>query len=111
MEGEVTLRDLVDQVKEELKKGTDNPDAPLFFVEKVEIQVSVKAVKKATGGVSLQVVNIGGDVSKENTNTITVKLTPIIPVEQLRELLEAQEMIEVRRQSRLLPQGGGIRIA
>lgn len=107
MDSEVTLQQLIDQVKKELIPKFDEPNKPLFLVEKVEIQVAVKITHEGNGGINLQVINIGGGVSKDFSNTITISLTPIIPPEQLRQLLDSELMRQVTRETkRRLVKGG-----
>jgi len=99
MAGTVTFQQLIDQVKKELTPQFDEPENPLFLVEKIEIQVAVKISSEGKGGVNLQIVELGGGISKENSNIITVSLTPIIPPEQLRQLLDSATKRQVTKES------------
>lgn len=84
---EIGLQDLIYQVKRELlapnpAQRAKDPD-PLFFVDKVEIEVTVKVQKEGNGSIKISVLNIaelnaGGSALKEHGHIIRVSLSPLL---------------------------------
>lgn len=70
---EIGLQDLIYQVKRELlapnaEQRASDPD-PLFFIDQVELEIAVKAVKEGNGNIKLSVLsfaelNIGGSLKR-----------------------------------------------
>jgi len=84
----LSLQDVISQIKHELLSATHSPEYPLFFVDKLEIEVAISIKAEAKGGVNIQVLELGGDVSKEKCNTITITLSPILSREEQRALID-----------------------
>jgi hypothetical protein len=84
----IGLDEFIKKVKSELLSSKDNSDLPIFFVEKIELEIAIKIVADASGALKIYVteVNLGG--STEKTNTIKITLTPIITIEEIRERIE-----------------------
>lgn len=90
----VTLQSLIEQVKKDLLQG--GPEYPLFFVEKVELELQVTASANSDGGVEISLLNIGGvkageGRTSERGHTIRITLAPILSREEQRGLLAKDE--------------------
>lgn len=82
-ESELGLADAVGLIRSELKKAQDEGAAEdvRFAVGKVEVALAVEVAKTGGGEASIKVLNIfslgaSGEVSKGETNTITIELMP-----------------------------------
>ncbi len=82
------LTELIEKVKQDLLATTDKGaiDAPVFFVDTVELELKVSAKRDTGGGIKIDVlpfipIGAGADmkanVSYENAHTIKVKLSPL----------------------------------
>lgn len=108
---EIGLQDLIYQVKRELlapdaEQRASDPD-PLFFIDQVELEITVKAVKEGNGNIKLSVLsfaelNVGGDLLKERGHVVRVTLSPLLAKEQvLADLLnDPQRMERIRPKQR-----------
>lgn len=116
----ISLADLIDQVKADLlaKGASDNP---AFFVEGVEIAAQVVASRadteggKAGLGINLAVLGFKADagidtktaVSSQSTQTVTIKLVPLLSREEyLAGLDEAERKQLKEKSSRIVTRGG-----
>lgn len=89
---EIGLQELIYQVKRELLapnplQRAEDPD-PLFFVEKVELEIAVKVQKEGNGNIKLSVLSFadlsaGGSVSQERGHVVKVSLAPLLPKEEI----------------------------
>ena len=72
----MALADLIDGVAAELqdaaRRAADRPDRVMEFAE-CEIAVAVEIEKAGKVGVNIQVVDLGGNLSKTHSHTITLK--------------------------------------
>lgn len=96
MSNEVTLQQLINKVRSDLSTVAPQDVDPIFFIEKVEIAVEVAITSKAGAGLEITVLNIfkgsvSGDKESSRGNTITITLTPILTIDQQRQLLESDQ--------------------
>jgi len=112
---EIGLQDLIYQVKRELlapnqAQRAKDPD-PLFFIDKVELEIAVKVQKEGSGGIKLSVLsfaelNAGGSVTSERGHVVRVSLSPLLPKEDiLAKLLEdpnVREQIQKKQQQAMM---------
>ncbi len=83
---EIGLQDLIYQVKHELMSPNAKERArdpyPLFFIEKIELEISVNVTHTSGGGIKLTVLDfaeIGGtkSVDRERGHVVKVSLSPL----------------------------------
>jgi hypothetical protein len=91
MSQEISLQALIDKVKDELLTPTGGPDYPVFFVDKVELEVAVAIKSEGSGGLNISVLELGGGISREEGHTIKVTLSPILSRDEQRALLDKDE--------------------
>jgi hypothetical protein len=101
---EIGLQDLIYQVKEELLAPNPaqkaNDPYPLFFIDKVELEIAVKVTRGRSGNIKLTVLNfagIGGESSldRERGHVVKVSLSPLLSREAI--LAEAMKDERVRQ--------------
>jgi hypothetical protein len=85
----ISLQELINQVKKELLAPTDSPDYPLFFVDKVELELTVDVTRGKSGEIGISVLEVvsgvaGKDASQQHGHTIKVTLAPILTREEIR---------------------------
>ena len=89
---EIGLQELIYQVKNELlvpNQAQRAKDAdPLFFIDKVELEIAVKVQKEGSSGIKLSVLsfaelNAGASVTKERGHVIKVSLSPLVTRESV----------------------------
>lgn len=84
MSEKINLPELVNQIKQDLMQqelgGAET--APLFSVDEVTIAVQAKVTKDADAGIKIYVVELGGGGGKEDVQTITLKLSPLLNKEE-----------------------------
>ena len=90
MSSPIALSELIEQVKKDLLTSVvaHSSSEPLFLVESVELNLQVTAKREGKGGVKVNVVSIGGGelgggVSREQTHSVKVCLSPLFDREQL----------------------------
>jgi hypothetical protein len=88
---DISLQALVEKVKDELLAPTGGPDYPVFFVDKVELEVAVTVKADGRGGLSISVLELSGGVSREQGHTVKVTLSPILSRNEQRALLDEDE--------------------
>lgn len=94
----ISLQALIDQVKKELLKPTGSPDYPLFFIEKLEIDLAVTVTQSTTGEIGIAVLDVvSGRATKhkalEDAHRVKVVLTPILSQEERKGLLYCDERL------------------
>jgi len=90
-----TLNQLIDQVREELlsPRRASTPEAiyPFLFVEEIEleIEITISSTAAGSGKVSIQVVEMGGDIERTNerTHRIKIKMSPLLTKDEVRAKL------------------------
>jgi hypothetical protein len=95
MSEEIGLPDLIYQVKNELlahrpiEKAKGLP--ALFWIDQLELELSVAATREKGGRIKLSVLPVGGEVGQSHTeergHTVKVRLTPLLSREEMRQLL------------------------
>jgi hypothetical protein len=106
---EIGLQELIFQVKQELLAPNPAQRAkdpyPLFFIDKVDLEVAVKVSKSKGGGIKLTVLdfaeaNASGSVVRERGHVVKVSLSPLLSREEIvAEALKdphVREMVEKR---------------
>jgi hypothetical protein len=88
MADEIGLQELLLKVKEELLAPVGEDPAPLFYVEQVDLELSVVIRKAAQAGVRVYVVDVGGNLAQESANKVRVSLRPLYSREEMRAMLE-----------------------
>lgn len=95
MKQEIGIREILDQLREELFQHT-TASPKLFFIEGAEVELSITVKREMQGGIKISIVQFGGPeagVSKaqEQGHKITLKLKPLISYEEARATLSDQE--------------------
>ncbi|MEP0873122.1 hypothetical protein NDA01_25495 [Trichocoleus desertorum AS-A10] len=98
----IGLDELIQQVKQELLSSVPgkSSDAPILFVESVELELKVTASREGNGGVKIDVLSIGGGevkgtLKREDVHTVKVKLSPLFDKERLMEFYQTLHSNEV----------------
>ena len=81
----IGLAELIYQVKRELlsSDSSQNDPIPLFAVDEIELEVAVSISREVQAGINIQVLNVGGGASREDAQTVRVKLKPLLSREEL----------------------------
>lgn len=84
---EIGLQELIEQVRKELLAPSNSPD-PIFFIDRVELELAVKVVKEAQGGVKVTVIgivegNLGASAGGEQGHIVKVSLSPLLSREAI----------------------------
>jgi hypothetical protein len=90
---QLTLQQLIEHLKVEILSPIPGPDYPIFFVEKVELEIHVAISYDIDKGVKLNVLDVAGievvdGQTSEKSHTVTLTLTPILSRDEQRELIE-----------------------
>ncbi|MBD3883910.1 hypothetical protein IFO70_19320 [Phormidium tenue FACHB-886] len=88
----IGLAELIEQVKQELLSTApgQTKDAPILFVESVELELQVTVKREGKAGVKINVVSIGGgelggSVSRDDVHKVKVSLSPLFDKKRLME--------------------------
>lgn len=101
---EIGLQDLIYQVKEELLARNPAQKAkdpyPLFFIDKVELEIAVKVTKSNGGSIKLTVLDfaeIGAErsIDRERGHVVKISLSPLVSREEI--LMQALQDDRVRQ--------------
>lgn len=91
----IGLAELVQQVKEELLSTVpgQSSDAPILFVDSVELELKVTVSREGKGGVKINVLSfgggeLGGTLKQEDVHTVKVNLSPLFDKERLMEFYQ-----------------------
>lgn len=81
----IGLTELIYQVKRELlsPESRRGDPVPLFAVEEIELEVTVSVSREGEAGINIQVLSLGGGVSREEAQTVRVTLKPLRSREEL----------------------------
>lgn len=90
----IGLTEMIERVKQDLlaANAPSGDDAPMFFVESVELELKVVAQSEAGAGLKIGVIpfspikgeaEMKAGVSYENTHTVKVKLSPLYDKEKV----------------------------
>jgi len=89
----ISLAELIDQIKADLLAPRENPD-PAFYIDGIEVTAQVVATRNRTeggkAGIGLSVLGVKADAGVDThgslggqaTQTVTIKLSPLISREQ-----------------------------
>lgn len=100
---EIGLQDLIYQVKGELLARNPAQRAkdpyPLFFIDKVELEIAVKVTRSDGGSIKLTVLDfaeVGADhaIDRERGHVVKVSLSPLLSHEEI--LMQALQDERVR---------------
>jgi hypothetical protein len=73
----INIADLVLAVRQGLIEAQEREAkanlVPMFLVKDFEMAITFVVEKGATGGISLKVVTLGGNIKKEQTHTVTIR--------------------------------------
>ncbi len=101
MTRQMTLHELIDQVKDELLTSTRACSSkavyPFLFVDEVELEVNVAVADTLSdsGKLSLYVLEAGleGEKAQQKGHKITIKLSPLVTKEEMRTRLRLDERL------------------
>ena len=78
---DLEIREFIDQIIKELKNTVEERKkknkTPFFNINNVEIEIHTKVKKLADGALNISVVQVGSELSKEDTHQVKISLTPI----------------------------------
>ena len=91
-ENPIGLAELIEEVKRELlSQGPDAADAaPFFSVDEVALELQVTVRKEGKAGLNIHVIEVGGDVGRDDVQTIKVTLSPLLTKEERIRLYKAR---------------------
>jgi hypothetical protein len=93
----LSISDLIEQVKADLMRERADASPALFAISEVEVQVSFTAERNASGGIDLQVVQLGAGGATSQTHSITVRLAPLVTPEDVRAGIDQATQQKIRR--------------
>lgn len=79
----IGIVELIDQVKQELRKAQATD--PMFVLEKVTLEISYTVERSGNAGIDLKVVQFGTELANTHVQTITLDLGPLVPIDQTRD--------------------------
>lgn len=81
----IGLTELIYQVKKELlsSESRRGDPVPLFAVEEIQLEVAVSVSREGEAGINIQVLSLGGGVSRADAQTVRVTLRPLRSREEL----------------------------
>jgi hypothetical protein len=92
----LSIAELIEQVKTDLLREHESTPA-LFAISEVEVQVSFTAERNASGGIDLQVVQLGAGGATSQTHSVTIRLEPLVTPDDVRAELDESERADVKR--------------
>lgn len=118
MVNDIDLNDLLDKLKSDLfAPYADTPQAgkhiyPIFFVDGVEVELTVNITAEAGGGVKIsvpQVAELSGNASAGGgrSHTMKIKLSPILTRDELRDGLDERTLKGIQQASQMALRRGG----
>jgi hypothetical protein len=101
-EKSIGLAELIEQVKRELLSTAlgQTKDAPILFVDSVELELQVTVKREGKGGIKIDVVAIGGaelrgTTGREDVHTVKVTLSPLFDKARLLEFYQTLDSDQV----------------
>ncbi len=87
-ENPLGLIELIKQIKHELltPEISAGGDIPLFSVDEVSLELQVTVHKDAQGGIKIYVVELGGEISRDDVQKVHITLTPLLSKEERIQL-------------------------
>lgn len=94
----IGLAELIEQVKHELTYVDPHEDkeAPVFWVDSVELQLQVTVKRDAKAGIKVYVLEAGGGASRDDVQTVKVNMTPLLTREEVRKLYQERFPEKIR---------------
>jgi len=86
----IGLKELIRKVKEELLEAHD-PEAPLFAIGPIELEISFTVERSANGGIAFWVITAGVEGKLTDVHTVKVTLNPLLSAEEIAEGLTYEE--------------------
>ena len=77
MKGKISLKDFIQEVKEDLRSALNESD-PFFTMDKVTLEVSFGLEIETGGEAKFVVFKLGSKAKAEQTHKVTLELTPFI---------------------------------
>jgi hypothetical protein len=104
MTKQVTLQELINKVKQDLftpYQGTDKEGKiiyPIFFVDNVELEVTVNLTYDAEAGLKITIPQIAegsvtGGQGKETGHKMKISLLPIMTRDEMRDMAKKDDML------------------
>jgi hypothetical protein len=86
-ESSIGLAELIEQVKGELlATSLDNEThVPFLSVDSIELELQVTVKREGKAGIKIYVLEAGGSTSRDDVQTVKVKLSPLLSKEKLLE--------------------------
>ncbi|HIK18776.1 MAG TPA: hypothetical protein IGS53_26315 [Leptolyngbyaceae cyanobacterium M33_DOE_097] len=94
----IGLADLIAKVKNELiyVDLEQEKEAPVFWVNSVELELQVTVKREGKGGIKVYVVEAGAGISRDDVQKIKVSMTPLLTREEIRKLYQEKFPEKVR---------------
>jgi hypothetical protein len=86
-ENPIGLAELIDTVRQELllqellSTGPGSGNVPFLSIDEVSLELQVTVQKEGNAGIKINVIQIGGSVSRNDVQTIKITLTPLLSKE------------------------------
>jgi len=107
MSGSIGLATFIDEVKRELMQPATDQTDKLLMVEEVELQIQIGISRQGTAGLKVYVVELGGNLKRDDTHTVKVKLQPLLThQERIEELKRDPKWTRYVEASVLTVKGG-----
>jgi hypothetical protein len=81
----IGLAELIGRVKQDLLSADSG--TPLFSIDEVKLELKVAVTKEGKAGVHVYVVEAGGSAKRDDIQTVTVTMTPLIDKPERMKLL------------------------
>jgi hypothetical protein len=83
----IGLAEFINEIKRELLslETEKQENVPLFSVDEVELELQVTVRKEGGGGLSIQVIQLGGQIGRHDVQRAKVTLTPLLTKEERLE--------------------------
>lgn len=81
MKGNISLKEFIKSVKEELLDSLDEKE-PFFVLDEVELEAAFTLDVEGKAGAKLVVVDIGGSTSASQVHRVKLKLTPFVEMNE-----------------------------
>ncbi len=107
----IGLNELIKHVKKELLSTETDGDglAPFFSVDAVTLELQVTIRKDAKAGLKVYVADLGGGLARDDTQKVTVTLSPLIEKAARLRLYKAQYPDRWKEVERAAVKGGARR--
>ena len=91
---EIGLQEFIEQIRKELLELSKSQD-PIFFVDKVELELSVKVTRQGNGQIQVTVLSFGAGLSgskgDERGHIVRISLSPLMSREDIyKEVVKDQ---------------------